>query len=370
MNTYERKNAQNFDSIISFIDYLEFIEENQEWCYHTLENTKFEVDENNQLVMKIDNSICPTLNGDSENDSENIEIYPVTDLAVPSLIRRAEVTGDGIERLYELNKSKFCQHLEDYFDTKRTARGKLVSCVLFGNCNAVHSGNYVPVSQLEFFKAVCGYLKNSFTDVDFVDGTYSENITDVLVRIDDVSLTGAYTAILSRYGLGKATSCMAKIIASDIGEASCICEPAIICDNYYIPLGNKLSIRHTGNASVDKAVEKIGELFAGFTAQVRSLEILEDISISNAKNAMIKAFVYLKFPQKEASEIVESFVPKHNNALEIYLAMTQTLNKSNKANPYEALRDEEKLARLLTISAKKWRSFDVSGVVAWNAKDK
>ena len=50
--------------------------------------------------------------------------------------------------------------------------------------------------------------------------------------------------------------------------------------------------------------------------------------------------------------------------------MTQTLNKSNKANPYEALRDEEKLARLLTISAKKWRSFDVSGVVAWNAKDK
>lgn len=210
---------------------------------------------------------------------------------------------------------------------------------------------------------------NSFSNVNFISGTYSEEMTDVLLSIEDSSLIGAYSSILNKYGLGKATSCFVNIIASDIAEASCICEPKIVSDNYKIPLGNKLSLRHTGKATVEKALEKISELFAGFTAQVRSLEILEDISITNAKNAMIKAFVYLKFPQKEASDIVEAFVPKYNNALEIYLHMTKVLNNINKSNPYDALRTEEQLARLIALSAKKWRSFDVSGTVSWNAKD-
>lgn len=361
---FERKNAESFSTYDAFQDYLEFVEENQEWCYHTLDNTKFEVDDDNNLIMKIDNSFMP-FNGD-ENE---VEVYPVTDLAIPSLIRRAEVTGDGIERLYEQNKITFCTHLEDYFSTKGSSRNKLKSCILFGNCNAVHSGNYAPISQAEFYKGTFDFLFNSFSNVNFISGTYSEEMTDVLLSIEDSSLIGAYSSILNKYGLGKATSCFVNIIASDIAEASCICEPKIVSDNYKIPLGNKLSLRHTGKATVEKALEKISELFAGFTAQVRSLEILEDISITNAKNAMIKAFVYLKFPQKEASDIVEAFVAKYNNALEIYLHMTKVLNNINKSNPYDALRTEEQLARLIALSAKKWRSFDVSGTVSWNAKD-
>lgn len=154
---FERKNAESFSTYDAFQDYLEFVEENQEWCYHTLDNTKFEVDDDNNLIMKIDNSFMP-FNGD-ENE---VEVYPVTDLAIPSLIRRAEVTGDGIERLYEQNKITFCTHLEDYFSTKGSSRNKLKSCILFGNCNAVHSGNYAPISQAEFYKGTFDFCLTAF----------------------------------------------------------------------------------------------------------------------------------------------------------------------------------------------------------------
>lgn len=83
---------------------------------------------------------------------------------------------------------------------------------------------------------------------------------------------------------------------------------------------------------------------------------------------MIKAFTYLKFAQKYASDVVDIFVPQHYNALEIYVHMTKALANAKTESTYDNLRNEEKLARLTGITIKKWKSFDVSGTVAWSAK--
>lgn len=358
VNFLENEKRENFSEESLFLDHLDFIVENEEWCYHNIENTDFSYfDSMSQIVMTVD----------------GVEDYPVSDLALPSLIRRCEVTGDGIERLALHNKPVFCQHMIDYFGTKNNARTNLISCVLFGRVNAVHSGNYVPINQSEFFRAVLEFFSNSFSGVTFISGMYSESITEAVIEIDDDTLTGVYTALLSKYmsnGNGNdKVRCLVKILASDVGEVSCIVEPMLVCDSAVIPLGSKLSLRHTGKkATVENAVECISELFAKFTEQLRGLEFLEDIEIKNPKNAMIKAFTYLKFAQKYASDVVDIFVPQHYNALEIYVHMTKALANAKTESTYDNLRNDEKLARLTGITIKKWKSFDVSGTVAWSAK--
>ena len=364
------ENERFFGTIIELLAHLQTVESVTKWEEVNSDFTEFSV--------SVNNNPFPQLGGDEFGVNVSFDYgytkMPLRHTALNSILARADVSGRGVKRLFDSDKEKFCRHLNDYFDVKPESRKIMLALIQDDKLSALHSGNYARIPLTEIFYEINEYLKENYDGVTHLASYWSWEYTEARYEIRDEYFSKVYTDLLSKYFSDSDFAVQLRVISSDVSESAVRVYPYVLNGSRIIPLAGTTTTRHYGNeANISKVKEGFGESFIKFEASCRSLAALADVSINNQKNTMIKAFTWLRIPQKYASDLCEKYDNGYlTNALSVYTAMSEVLDsfKAKGMSDSEILRYEEQLCKMLTINERKWKSFDVSGVVAWNAKDK
>lgn len=103
-------NEMNFTNFADFIDQLNEVSDVTEWVRTNLDNIKLEKLDNNNPF--------PNFGGDAYGIGITIDDEPTIPLrstSINTLITRADVSGKGIQRVFDERKDLFCEHLNAYY---------------------------------------------------------------------------------------------------------------------------------------------------------------------------------------------------------------------------------------------------------------
>lgn len=361
---------KTFDNYSELSNHLASVEENTNWQYVNAESTLFE--------ENVTGNPFSSLGGDEFECiqvSFDCGITPILlrYTALTSILSRAECFGNGIKRLFLANKSKFADHINDYFSLKEGRKQKMLALIQDNKLSALHSGSYTPIAMSNIFECVDSFISD-FDDVEFRYGIWSWESTEVSYKIEDAELRRVYTDLLSKY-LPNVNDCTVELIAmsSDVAETAVHFYPCLVINNHSLklPLSSGVSVKHIGQVTLETVENRLNAVFSSFEASCRSLAALGDVSVNNKKNAMIKAFSSLNIPQKYASDICEKYGNTKTTALDVYISMCEVTSVMKKElSNTSILNYEEALAKLVTYNKSNWSRFDISGTVTWNAKQK
>ena len=110
-------NEMNFTNFADFIDQLNEVSDVTEWVRTNLDNIKLEKLDNNNPF--------PNFGGDAYGIGITIDDEPTIPLrstSINTLITRADVSGKGIQRVFDERKDLFCEHLNAYYALKPKKR--------------------------------------------------------------------------------------------------------------------------------------------------------------------------------------------------------------------------------------------------------
>lgn len=360
--------AMTFLSYAELADHLGIVKDNSDWTIVRAEDTVFDGDSgaNTFEAMGGDEFDCVTVSFD-----EGSTQVPLRYTALPSLLNRCEVSGDGIKKLFLADKERFAEHLNRYMSLKDKAKRQMLALVQDGKLSALHSNAYTPIEQSDIFALVEEYL-NDFDNAKFINAEWSWEQTQALYEIQDNALLAVYRRLLQKHFPGKKDcTVQMRAISSDVAEAAVRFNTFLLIGSLSLPLGGSVSVKHMGKVTIETVQEKMKGLFTSFEASCRSLAGLADIPVSHKKNAMIKIFTDLHIPQRYAAEICERYDNTMTNALDVYTSMADVLSvMKGKVTSSALLSYEESLARVITYPRNKWSSIDIPGVVAWGAASK
>lgn len=368
---YSHYKAESYDEKNAFLEKLVEIEDISEWSDVDSKNIVFSDNPNANPFQ--------TMGGDefegvlcSFDGGNNFVPWRYT--ALPSVLNRCEIYGNGMERLFLANKRLFSDTLNRTLELVPTNKRKMKALVQDGKLSALHSGRYARISQLEIFEIVQDYL-DEFEYNTFINANWSWEQTRATYEIEEPKLFDTYNKLLGKYfgSRGRTATVLLTVVTSDVCESAVQFRPSITIDTYKLPLTGIASVKHIGNVSMETVEKKLYSVFASFEAACRSLAALADIKVINKKNVMIKAFADIKFPQKYAADICEKNENHPATALDCYVAMTEALNVVANFSSVDAsamLVLEEALTKVILYSAKKWSSFDIPGTVSWGAKSR
>lgn len=356
-------NEMNFTNFADFIDQLNEVSDVTEWVRTNLDNIKLEKLDNNNPF--------PNFGGDAFGIGITIddELTPLRSTSINTLITRADVSGKGMQRLFEARKELFCEHLNAYYALKPKKRKDCLALIQDGKLSALHSGSYSIIPLKGIFEAIENYFEESFSKYVLRSAYWSWEYSEVDYCIQDKYFEDVYNKLSSKYFEGE-SKVKLRCISSDVAEAAVRMYPYLIVDNNkFVPLAGTTATRHYGEANLSDVINNIKKTFINFEASCRSLTGLKDIKINNTKNCMIKAFTALRIPQKYAIPVAECYDNTSSNALDIYIAMCDCLEYMIKAGleKESVMRYEEILSKLVTYNVSKWKDMDIPGNVAWVA---
>ena len=357
-------NEMNFTNFADFIDQLNEVSDVTEWVRTNLDNIKLEKLDNNNPF--------PNFGGDAYGIGITIDdesTIPLRSTSINTLITRADVSGKGIQRVFDERKDLFCEHLNAYYALKPKKRKDCLALIQDGKLPALHSGCYAIIPLKGIFEAIENYFEDSFSKYTLRSAYWSWEYSEVDYSIQDKYFEDVYNKLSSKYFEGS-SKIRLRCISSDVAEAAVRMYPYLIVnDDKFIPLAGTTATRHYGEANLSDVINNIKKTFISFEASCRSFAGLKDIKINNTKNCMIKAFTALRIPQKYAIPVTEPYNNTPSNALDIYIAMCDCLEYMKKAeiDKESVMRYEEILSKLVTYNVSKWKDMDIPGNVAWVA---
>lgn len=356
-------NEKTFKDYQNFCDWLKVIDDVTEWRRVNSDVTLFE--------PFGDGNPFPALGGDEYGVSASFDAgfnkVPFRHTALASVIARADITGKGIQRVFEADKDIFCRHLNEYYSLK--PKKEMLALIQDGKLSALHSGNYSIIPLGAIYDCVNEYLRERCTDVDICNCYWSWEISQVDIEINDEYFNGIYQKYLSKY-LDSISNIKLRVISSDVADSAVRVIPYILSGKIVIPLAGVTATRHYGEADISAVKKGLNKTFLEFDSSFRQLAGLADIRLNNKKNVMIKAFSYLRFPQKYAAELCEWYQNTPTNALDVYTSMTEVFDRmKSKLKTTDIMRYEEIFTKLIMFNQVRWEKFDVSGTVAWSARE-
>lgn len=284
--------------------------------------------------------------------------------AIPSIQARGEISGNGLSVLYESDKEKFAETINMFW---RLFAKKEVKILRQGDkVSAIHSNVYAPISQAAVFNGCSDRLNRVFNETSFDNAYWDWNLTTACYNIKDRIIDSAYSKIL---GVSSAVNAQVRITTSDTSLSAVNIMPCLMVDKVAVPLGcNNISVVHKGKSTADTVLNRLPEMFNCFNAAFKNMEALQSVKINNLKNCVIKSCTAIKLPQKVASEVADNLENVSCNALTVYLELCKIADKVDGNKQYK-LQTQEKISKALSWRVNTWKNHDVSGVVAWNAKD-
>ena len=362
----QKTEQETFDTFEKFLDKLNMVATDTSWQECTADSILFA--ENPEGVP------FEGFGGD-EFECINLSLnhgwtfVPLRYTSLQSILSRAECYGNGIKRLFLANKSKFAEHLNDYFHLLTDGRkSKMLALIQEGKVSAIHSGSYKPIPMPEIFKILEDYI-HDFDNATFLYGEWSWESAQARYKIVDKQLEDVYTNLLKKYFNFKQVDIELMAISSDVAEAAVRFYPRFVLNNStLVPLSCGASVKHIGAVDLETVESRLGDVFTSFEAACRNLAALADVRINHKKNTMMKAYAKLNIPQKYAADICEKYQNIPTSALDVYTSMCEVLN-AMKGNVSDSsiLNYEDALTKLITYNRASWNRLDVSGVVTWQA---
>ena len=148
--------------------------------------------------------------------SRLVRTHSVT--SINTLITRADVSGKGIQRVFDERKDLFCEHLNAYYALKPKKRKDCLALIQDGKLSALHSGSYAIIPHKGIFEAIENYFEDSFSKYTLRSAYWSWGYSEVDYSIQDKYFEDVYNKLSSKYFEGS-SKIRLRCISSDVAEA-------------------------------------------------------------------------------------------------------------------------------------------------------
>ena len=296
--------------------------------------------------------------------------FLVSEHAIPTLRDRASNNAQVMKRLSKEDTAKMLNMSWPYFPKEEG-----LALIRGNRIMAMHSGKhngYVPIDQGELFSSTRRNLSEEFPDTRFFSGVFEHDLTMATFIIGDCEheIMEAYKNAWIDAGLHadtlKGAYPAVQFGTSDTGTYCATLYPLLIQKGRIHRLGNSLTVKHHGNASIEKFNDLFPQVYAQAKDSIAGIAKLLAIEIDYPIETAIRVAKELKLPKKPAKEAIQIFKDFYfggsATAYEIYNQLMEILYSPHTMSlqGYSKLNLEESLARMIHLN---WKDHDGPGAV-------
>lgn len=299
------------------------------------------------------------------------DYYPVRDCAIKTILKRAGISGSGLNRLDKKNYARVINMC------LQTAKGVSLIHVADGKISAIHGGDYCDYKILDMesvFRETILYLENEFPGFQYIpeSGSYDHTMVTAMWELSgQPELLASYQKALKEHGITQKIYAPAlRLSTSDVALKSVTLYPMLICEgnNQTLNLGHPIRLEHSGESDIKKYRKKLDCLYTLYKEAVSDIEKLLDVEIKYPVNCLIGIMKDINIGKKIGSSAVELYVAQHGEgpttAHQLYYALNEAVffAACNGAQGNRLLNLEEQVTKTLAYD---WGEYDLFGTVSW-----
>lgn len=357
---YELDNAyyssNDSDDFLSFLDERE---KSAQWIEASVKD----------LIIVSDPTLMVSnvLSEDAKNESVYTvaipnEVYALRDIAIPSLLERARISGYA---LTELSHENFSDIVTKCLNTSKDTENTMLR-LQDGKVGAFCASTYKVLPQCDVFTTAGNEISDQF-DGSFVGGSYSHKLS--LAEYTAYGPTSGYMNLFRSKGLNLSDVDMTlKIVTSDTGYSGLNIYPSITGitsegKRLRIPILGEIAMPHKGSASIKKFTENIALSFAQAEKSQERITELDDIPLNYPFNTFCNVLKKVGVGKKLASKVLDCFAVTVGNkgnatAADLYFRACEIAFDVDEGNSIALMSLEENLSKMLKLSDKAWSEFD------------
>jgi len=377
---YEDNYSKSFNGEIDFLAFLEERDANSYWMKQPAKNLEIAAMDDSEYILSADDNVY----ADTYRNTRLLlkvsggENYPIRTCAIPSILNRAKISGNALNRVEKPVLAKILN------SCMQVASGEALIRHSENKISAVHGGDefdYSPLSMPKLFKLTVNYLKETFPDVTvnnqkvpgyiFAGGFYDHSITTALWELTHQDrLLKTYREALQNHGITvKSMKPALRLSSSDVGFSGANLFPMLIYEgNQVITLGNPLKLEHKKKANLNIFKDQLKMIFSQYSKAINGLTDLLNIEIRNPANCMLGIMKKINITKKLAFEAADLFKAQYGEdpctAHNVYYGINQVIFmlQCEGASGSRIAQAEENIARALTI---RWSDYDMPGEFKW-----
>lgn len=299
------------------------------------------------------------------------EYYPVRSCAIQTILKRAGISGSGLNRLEIANYARVINMC------LQKAKGESLIRIADGKVSATHGGDYCDYKILDteaVFQETINYLNKMFPGYAYYpgSGSFDHSLVTAMWELNgQPELLTSYQQALDEHGIQIQVYAPAlRLITSDVAAKSVTLYPMLICDshNQTLNLGKPIRLEHSGTADIMKFKEMLKLIYSRYQDAIADVEKLLDIPIRYPKNCLTGVLKKLAIGKKLGSKVAESFVARFGegptSAHELYYALSEAsfIAACEGLSSTRILQIEEEITKALHYD---WSEFDLYGTVSW-----
>lgn len=303
-------------------------------------------------------------------------IYPVGNSAIRGIISRAGLTQDGYGKLQKYN----LQSLSEVLNTLFKATNKpAVILMQDRKIRAFHSERYAICPMSDVLLHTKNWIDTTMPNATFVEGYYNHNFCRIVI-----SLSAYQKEILKSFPvLIRSGFSPALIITMSNTGSSCISLKSALEDKNnrcIFPLNSSLDIIHVGRCHFtaqerteelkSKLQENYGKLFQNMKKGLDTIAKLQQITVTNAYNALLRGLKELRIPKEygmeSATVFKDIFETGESTAYDCFLAVTDCFLAFAKEYPNNYIKQYEMADIIARASEINWKRLgDIKGDFSW-----
>lgn len=297
------------------------------------------------------------------------ERYPVRSCAVKTILDRARVSGNALNKVEKEVLAKILNYC------MAVASGDALLRFCEDKVSAVHGGDasdYAILEMPELLRRTVEYLQNNFAGYTFAGASYDHSIVTALWCLDgEEGLLQGYKENLQTHGLRSEKIALGlRLTTSDTGLSGANLYPMLFMgeDAKGIPLGSPLKLEHKNKADLAKFDEQLNLLYAQYSKALSNIGQLMDTYVMHPVNAMVGVMKRIGVPKKYALAVAEDFRLRTGGKMcsvyEAYLGIAEVicLMQYDCAAGSKIVQMEENIARAIQL---RWKDFDIAGDYRW-----
>lgn len=232
---------------------------------------------------------------------------------------------------------------------------------------AIHSKNYKPLFYSALYEAFESKLEAQYHNVEFLKGIVNDDFMAIDFAIKDDSVCKPYRYFFGNGGSFYKSYLVARLVSSNIGTSGANIYPLFVykttasAQEMMIPLCTKTSLKHEGEASIEKFNKNCNYLFNLISSTSDELKKLEDIKIKYPTHCIINIADKVGISAKEITPIAETVSYVLNGydttAKDLYVYLSTVIGKANSEK--EKLDMSEKVSKAVKILLKNSSDVDI-----------
>lgn len=267
---------KNFLKEEDFLDFISEREENSYWKRQQSNELRFfALDDNNvsdNIAHQLKESEIPVFEDTMEHTRLILKvtdhIYPVRSCAVKSILERAKVSGNALNKVEKNVLARILNYCME------VASGEALLRFCEDKISAVHGGDpsdYAVLEMPELFRKTVEYLQNNFTGYTFAGASYDHSIATALWELsDDEDLIKEYKKLLEKSKIyDDIVKVGLRLTTSDTGYSGANLYPLLFIgsESKILPLGSPLKLEHKNGADIKDFDNQLNLLYQNIKQQ-------------------------------------------------------------------------------------------------------